>query len=74
MLYLYITEMDKFAAQLQKLQQKVDESEVQKCAAIEKLRKEFMEMKEVIFDAQREYDDTRVILKDITQKLVDCNK
>ena len=74
MLYLYITEMDKFAAQLQKLQQKVDESEVQKCAAIEKLRKEFMEMKEVILDAQREYDDTRVILKDITQKLVDCNK
>ena len=66
--------MDKFAAQLQQLQRKVDESEVQKCAAFEKLRKEFMEMKEVILDAQREYDATRVILKDITQKLVDCNK
>ena len=66
--------MDKFAAQLQQLQRKVDESEAQKCAAFEKLRKEFMEMKEVILDAQREYDDTRVILKDITQKLVDCNK
>ena len=50
--------MDKFAAQLQQLQQKFDESEVQKCAAIEKLRKEFMEMKEVILDAHREYDDT----------------
>ena len=34
-----------------------------------KLRKEFIEMKKVILDAQREYDDTRVILMDITEKL-----
>ena len=27
-------------------------------------------MKKVILDAQREYDDTRVILKDIAQRLI----
>ena len=54
--------MDKFAAQLKQLQQKFLESEVQKCEAMEKLRKEFLEMKEAIIDAQQEYDDTRAIL------------
>ena len=63
--------MDKFAAQLKQLQQKFHESEVQKCEAMEKLRKEFLEMKEAIIDAQQEYD-TRAILRDITQKLIDC--
>ena len=27
-------------------------------------------MKKVLLDAQREYDDTRVILKDLTQRLI----
>ena len=27
-------------------------------------------MKKILLDAQREYDDTRVILKDLTQRLI----
>ena len=65
-----IAEFQQFTAQLEQLQRKVDQSEVQRCATeIKKLRKEFTEMKKVILDAQKEYNNTRVILKDITQKL-----
>lgn len=52
-MYFFLPE-DKFVAQLQQLQQKLDEYEIQRFAAIEKLRKEFMEMKKVVLDAQRD--------------------
>ena len=77
-LIFVIVQLQQFSAQLEQLQQKVaDHSEAQQCTAkIKKLRKEYKEMKKVILDAQKDYDDTRVILKDITQKLaaIDSDK